>query len=63
MIVAGIHPEALTPLGGRRAADYLASELRGQLLARTVDLIVRGTRWRVGSHKRSSTVRPPRFPR
>ena len=60
VIVAGIHPEALTPLGGRRAADYLASELRGQLLARTVDLIVEDKMAR-GLAQKVITVRPPRF--
>ncbi|MGH9380496.1 MAG: ATP-binding protein [Thermoanaerobaculia bacterium] len=40
IVVAGLHREALPALVGRRAATYLASELRGQLLGRRVDLVV-----------------------
>ncbi len=40
VIVRHLHRSAFVTLGGRRIADYLAAELRGQLLMRPVDLIV-----------------------
>ncbi len=40
VIVADVHPAAQKALSGRRLADYLADELRGQLLRRDVAMIV-----------------------
>ena len=60
VVVAGLRPEASSALVGRRAADYLASELRGQLLARNVDLVVEDRMSR-GRAQKVTTVRPPRF--
>ncbi|HXV76530.1 MAG TPA: ATP-binding protein [Candidatus Polarisedimenticolaceae bacterium] len=60
VVVAGLHREALGALIGRRAADYLKSELRGQLLARAVDLVVEDRMSR-GRAQRILTVKPQRF--
>lgn len=60
IIVAAVHPEAMPALGGRRAADYLASELRGQLLHRGVELVVEDRMAR-GRAQKIVQVRPPRF--
>jgi hypothetical protein len=60
VVVIGLHPEAMGVLVGRRAADYLALELRGQLLAREVDLVVEDRMSR-GRAKKILPVRPPRF--
>ena len=60
VVVAGLHREALAALIGRRAADYLASELRGQLLAREVDVVVEDRMSR-GRAQKILPVRPPRF--
>ena len=60
IVVVGLHREAQTALIGRRAADYLASELRGQLLARSVELIVEDRMSR-GRAQKVIQVRPPRF--
>jgi hypothetical protein len=60
VVVSGVHREALPLLAGRRAADYLASELRGQILARTVDLVVEDRMSR-GTSQKIVPVRPPRF--
>ncbi len=60
IVVVGLHREALNALVGRRAADYLASELRGQLLAREVDLRVEDRMSR-GRAQKIIPVRPPRF--
>jgi hypothetical protein len=60
VVVADLHREALSVLGGRRAADYLASELRGQLLARDVDLVV-VDRMSRGRSQKINPVRPVRF--
>ncbi|HEY3175054.1 MAG TPA: ATP-binding protein [Candidatus Polarisedimenticolia bacterium] len=60
VVVVGLHREALGALGGRRAADYLASELRGQLLTREVDLLVEDKVSR-GRAQKKIPVRPPRF--
>lgn len=48
VVVSGLHDTAVKALGGRRLADYLAGELRGQLLRGTTtieihDGIARGT--------------------
>jgi len=40
VIVRRLHRPALATLTGRRVAEYLASELRGQLLARRVEITV-----------------------
>ena len=60
VVVVGVHREALGALIGRRAADYLGSELRGQLLSREVDLIVEDRMSR-GRAQKMVPVRPPRF--
>ena len=60
VVVAGLHREALGALVGRRAADYLASELRGQLLARDVQLVVEDRLSR-GPAQKIIPVRPPQF--
>ncbi len=60
VVVADLHREALGVLGGRRAADYLASELRGQLLSRDVDLVV-VDRMSRGRSQKVNPVRPVRF--
>lgn len=60
IVVLGLHPEAMQALVARRAADYLASELRGQLLARDVELLVEDRMSR-GLAKKLVAVRPPRF--
>ena len=60
VVVVGVHREALGTLIGRRAADYLGSELRGQLLSREVDLIVEDRMSR-GRAQKVIPVRPPRF--
>lgn len=60
VVVVGLHREAMNVLGARRAADYLAAELRGQLLARDVDLIVEDRMAR-GLAPKAVPVRPRRF--
>lgn len=60
VVVVGLHREAMGSLVARRAADYLASELRGQLLAREVDLVV-DDRMARGRARKSIAVKPPRF--
>ena len=60
VLVPFVHREALPALSGRRAADFLGSELRGQLLARQVDLIIEDRMSR-GRAQKIIPVRPPRF--
>jgi hypothetical protein len=60
VVVSELHREALPALIARRAADYLASELRGQLLAREVDVAVEDHLSR-GRAQKLVQVRPPRF--
>jgi hypothetical protein len=60
VVVVGLHREAQAALAGRRAADYLAAELRGQLLGRSVDLVVEDRMSR-GLSPKSIQVRPQRF--
>ncbi len=60
VVVAGLHAEAMPALVGRRAADYLAAELRGQLLVRDIELIIEDRMSR-GTAQKIITVRPPRF--
>ena len=52
LVVQGVHDTAHKALGGRRIADYLSSELRGQLLRRDVEVsvhddVARGTAQKV----------------
>jgi hypothetical protein len=60
VVVVDLHREAVNTLIGRRAADFLASELRGQLLAREVNLVVEDRMSR-GRAQKILPVRPPRF--
>ncbi|MFQ5719856.1 MAG: ATP-binding protein [Acidobacteriota bacterium] len=60
VVVSDLHKEALAVLVGRRAADYMAAELRGQLLGRDVDLIVEDRMSR-GRTQKIIPVRPPLF--
>jgi hypothetical protein len=60
VVVTDLHREAQTALIGRRAADYLAAELRGQLLSRGVDVVVEDRMSR-GRSQKVIPVRPPRF--
>ncbi len=60
VVVVGLHKEAQAALAGRRAADYLAGELRGQLLGREVDLVVEDRMSR-GTAPKAIQVRPQRF--
>jgi hypothetical protein len=60
VVVTGLNHEAITALGARRAADYLASELRGQLLARNVDLVMEDKMAR-GRSPKFIAVKPSRF--
>jgi hypothetical protein len=60
VVVVGLHREALAVLAARRAGDYLAAELRGQLLAREVDLTIEDRMSR-GRAQKMVMVKPPRF--
>ncbi len=60
VVVLGLHRASLGILAARRAADYLASELRGQLLAREVELVIEDRMAR-GRAQKLFAVRPPRF--
>ncbi|HVS03706.1 MAG TPA: ATP-binding protein [Thermoanaerobaculia bacterium] len=60
VVVGGLHKEAMSALVARRAADYLAAELRGQLLARAVELVLEDRMSR-GRAEKLVAVRPPRF--
>lgn len=60
IVIVGLHREASTVLAARRAADYLALELRGQLLAREVELVIEDRVSR-GRAEKVVAVRPPRF--
>lgn len=60
VVVVGLHREAVGALVGGRAADYLASELRGQLLAREVEVVIEDRMAR-GKAQKLIAVRPPRF--
>lgn len=60
VVVVGLHREALAVLAARRAGDYLAAELRGQLLARDVDLTIEDRMSR-GRSQKMVVVKPPRF--
>jgi hypothetical protein len=60
VVVTHLHREAMGALVARRAADYLAAELRGQLLARDVELVVEDRIAR-GPAEKLIPVRPRRF--
>jgi hypothetical protein len=60
VVVLALHAEARGALLGRRAADYLGSELRGQLLDRDVELTV-DDRMSRGKAQKLIVVKPPRF--
>ena len=59
-IVLGVHPTAQKMLGGRRLADYLAAELRGQLLLQKSELLVQDDVAR-GLAQKHFVVTPRRF--
>jgi hypothetical protein len=60
ILILGVHPGAQSILPGRRAADYLAAELRGQLLSRDVNLVYEDHMSR-GRAQKVITIRPRRF--
>jgi hypothetical protein len=60
VVVVGLSKEAATVVGARRAADYLASELRGQLLLRPVEVSIEDRMSR-GRSPKKLRVKPPRF--
>lgn len=60
IVVLDVHPGPQSVLTARRAADYLASELRGQLLARDVNLVYEDHMAR-GRAQKVVTIRPRRF--
>ena len=60
VVVVNHTKEASSAVSARRAADYLAGELRGQLLARKVEVVVEDRMAR-GRSPKSLRVRPPRF--
>lgn len=60
VVVLEVHEAALRLLSGRRLSDYLAAELRGQLLAREVELRVHDGLGR-GPGQRDFLVVPRRF--
>jgi hypothetical protein len=60
VVVAGLHREAMSALAGRRIADYLGAELRGQILARKVRMVVEDRMSR-GLAQKIIAVDPPRF--
>jgi hypothetical protein len=60
VVIRGLHRAAFLSLGGRRMADYLAAELRGQLLARDVKVFVHDKIAR-GRAPKLLEVKPARF--
>ncbi|MBZ0113151.1 MAG: ATP-binding protein [Thermoanaerobaculia bacterium] len=60
VVVVDLHPQAKSALVGRRAADFLADELRGQLLDRDVELVVEDRMSR-GRAEKILPVQPRRF--
>lgn len=60
VVVVGLNKDASTAVTARRASDYLASELRGQLLERDVEVVVEDRIAR-GRSAKSMVVRPPLF--
>jgi hypothetical protein len=60
LLVSGVHPTAQRLVSGRKLADYLGSELRGQLLAREVTLEIHDASAR-GLAQKDFRVVPRRF--
>ena len=60
VVITQVHPSASRALSGRRLADYLAAELRGQLMQRQVELVVEDRLARGGADK-TFTVEPRAF--
>jgi hypothetical protein len=60
ILITDVHKEVVAMLSGRRIAEYLAAELRGQLLARDVELVIEDQMSR-GRSPKLLAVRPPRF--
>jgi len=60
IVVRGLHRPAFLSLSARRIADYLAAELRGQLLSRDISLLVRDRIAR-GRAPKVLPVQPARF--
>lgn len=60
VVVRGLHRPAFVTLTGRRMADYLAAELRGQLLEREVRILVHDKIGR-GRAPKLLEVKPKRF--
>ncbi|MBD3237543.1 MAG: hypothetical protein GF330_12625, partial [Candidatus Eisenbacteria bacterium] len=60
IIISDLHPEASRILLGRRMADYLGAELRGQLMVRAAELLVEDRMAR-GTAQKKILVRPRRF--
>lgn len=60
VVVRDVHETAQRSLGGRRLADYLAAELRGQLLSREVGLVVHDGVAR-GTAQKHFEVKPRRY--
>jgi hypothetical protein len=60
VVVVDLGRDASAAVGARRAADYLAAELRGQLLGRQVEVVIEDRMSR-GRSPKSLRVRPPRF--
>ncbi len=60
VVVVGLGKEAAILVGARRAADFLASELRGQLLMRPVEVSIEDRMSR-GRSPKKLRVKPPRF--
>lgn len=60
IVIRDLHRPAFLTLGARRIADYLAAELRGQLLARDVEILVHDRIAR-GRAPKALRVEPVRF--
>lgn len=60
IVVSGLHREAVPVVTGGRIADFLAAELRGQLLERGADLTIEDRMSR-GLSRKLVAVRPPRY--
>lgn len=60
VVVVNLTKEASAAVTARRSSDYLAGELRGQILGRDVEVVVNDKMAR-GRSPKSLRVRPPRF--
>ena len=60
VVVVGLGKEASAAMGARRAGDFLAAELRGQLLMRPVEVTIEDRMSR-GHSPKKLRVKPPRF--